>query len=727
MSRFINPYNFIPFNSQRKSKEYKPSKELHTGVIEYTIKTQTPLIIPDTRNSKTFKKNDNDMSLEGFKEHKSYDFYSYPSSDCPDSESLKQGPLNPVLPGSELRGMIRSIYETLTGSCMGVLNEDTHPVKRTGEIFKPALIHRIRNNGSERFELIKAESYRINIGESEGENYQEGQELYFPEPIITDVYIKKSRSQGNRTYSYAKKGTVCYEDECSMGGENCYKIAVRGSSYKYLVKKDKVEKIKPLDNENTIYFNLPNPVIGRYCTSSSEDMVTGFLIKGGWGGTINKRRCHVFIQSGRILKEGFGQSDRDLLDRVLESYKKQAKKEDSEQSSKYYYEQYETNLNRFYNGEEGTSDYFPIYYSKVNVQGQQQPIWYFAPAAITKEAAHYTVGKRAQSWVPCNQKTDLCPACSLFGMVGPKAGNNVNARASKIRVADAYLDPETKQPDPLYEKITTLQTLSSPKLSNSEFYLNKIDNADFWTYDYYIKDGIVKFFDENATLLRGRKYYWHQPAMKIKCVQPSNINITVRPLQSKVTFVGKLYFDNITDKQLKQLIWILNGGEDNKYSYKLGGAKPLGYGSVKLSVRKVAERKFNYEDGNISYKENICYEENLKENKELFLSYEDEALGFDMDEQVKGAFEKISNFEVEWSHQVSYPITSEQCGTDTVLTEGFKWFTEQNHAKKYNRNGKIEIAQGRMRNKRTEEKLIKVLPNINDSDVSLDMRVSTQE
>ena len=40
----------------------------------------------------------------------------------------------PVIPGSEMRGVVRNVYETLTDSCMSVLNTDTYPVKKPGTI-----------------------------------------------------------------------------------------------------------------------------------------------------------------------------------------------------------------------------------------------------------------------------------------------------------------------------------------------------------------------------------------------------------------------------------------------------------------------------------------------------------------------------------------------------------------------------------------------------------------
>src|SRR5699024_4974276 len=46
----------------------------------------------------------------------------------------------PVIPGSEVRGMIRSIYEAVTNSCLSVLDGKTRIGKRTVEQFKPAVL-----------------------------------------------------------------------------------------------------------------------------------------------------------------------------------------------------------------------------------------------------------------------------------------------------------------------------------------------------------------------------------------------------------------------------------------------------------------------------------------------------------------------------------------------------------------------------------------------------------
>lgn len=52
-----------------------------------------------------------------------------------------------------MRGVVRNVYETLTDSCMGVLNSEEYPVKRAPVRFKPALLCR---NKEGMFELRDA-------------------------------------------------------------------------------------------------------------------------------------------------------------------------------------------------------------------------------------------------------------------------------------------------------------------------------------------------------------------------------------------------------------------------------------------------------------------------------------------------------------------------------------------------------------------------------------------
>lgn len=91
--KFINPYNFIPLGNLCQRTSYQDERK-YSGYIECELKTLTPLIMIDS--SKGVKDEDNHM------------IYS-------EVFMLKD---KPVIPASELRGMIRNKFEILTNSCL---------------------------------------------------------------------------------------------------------------------------------------------------------------------------------------------------------------------------------------------------------------------------------------------------------------------------------------------------------------------------------------------------------------------------------------------------------------------------------------------------------------------------------------------------------------------------------------------------------------------------------
>ena len=101
--QFINPYNFVPINLKKteRSDITKNQENTITGYLDCQLRCKTPLAIPDTSRK---VKNDN--------EHQKYPFFSV-------------GGEKPVIPGSSIRGVIRSAYETITDSCLGSMKKDT--------------------------------------------------------------------------------------------------------------------------------------------------------------------------------------------------------------------------------------------------------------------------------------------------------------------------------------------------------------------------------------------------------------------------------------------------------------------------------------------------------------------------------------------------------------------------------------------------------------------------
>ncbi len=612
---FLNPYNFIPF-PEKKAAAYAEEGEKHTGVIEYSITTKSPLFIPNTTSDKAFEGNVED--------HKSFDFYSY--TQLSPARTYNQEYQEPVIPGSELRGMLRSVYETLTDSCMGILNENNYPIMRIQESYKAGLLKR-RVNGD--YQLVEAEDC---------------------------IYRKLNKN--NPTHDPKKKYLLLYMLEKTPEGSKVY--------FNKRVREGKCKSL--IESIST----------SRDAAHNEE----GYLIKGMPDGSIEKKHnCHVFIPQNSKAAEVTDQ-DIERLKQVLKAYQE----EPTASQNPKPYEEYEKQLEAFLKGK--TNEYFPVYYSKVN-----EELLYLAPACFTKEPSTHTLKELAGDMAPCKALAKNCPACDLFGMMGE---NNEQASGSKIRFADAYV-AEKKENAAYYDEIITLETLGKPRINNVEFYLQRPENADFWNYDYYTEKGRMAIA---MGKLRGRKFYWHQNGKILpKSVEKSKLNKTVRPVSSDNVFIGKLFFDGITGKQLEQLLWLLNGGnseeqpENGPIAYKLGMGKPLGMGSVVLQVTNLTERKISLEN------ERVIYE--LKAECPEIPVYE----AAEFSQEVKADFFTIAALEATKSKLVTYPITADQQGQ--TMTEGFKWFGENHIGYDYRKQDSI-----RMPNKRVQLNREYALPSI---------------
>lgn len=607
--RFLNPYNFIPFPENRS--EHYDDTDVHTGVITYTITARSPLFIPNTSSEHAFALE----TPEGV-DHKSYDFYSY--TELEEGRDYRDVFETPVIPGSELRGMVRGIYETLTGSCMGVLNSEMLPVKRTAEVFKAALLHKEAGKDG-----------RLGIVEAEDCIYRESKDFG------DKIFLRTDKQEGQKVF-FRRPGN---------------------------------RKGKPLINDCSVKKDSVHPDCG-------------YLIKGMTGPETGdpkkeKHNCHIFIpKKNSELEKEFGELGQDMIDRlkqVLVSYREQPT------ASEDCYKEYQRNLDKFLKQEE--EGYYPVYYSLIERHGEK--LLYLSPASITKEISHHSIGELAGAFKPCESRIRRCPACDLFGMTG---GSNEESLGSGIRFADACVAQE-KENREYYDDIVTLEALGGPKLSNTEFYLERVTGADFWTYDYYTKEG--KTYPYHAKL-RGRKYYWHQPDKRLpKGIERTELNKSVRPVKSGVTFEGKLYFDRISEHQLNQLLWILNGGSAEEQpargpiAFKLGGGKPLGLGSVELKVQNVTKRYLRRENGSVRYRNEVQSARRIPRYEEAgFLP------------ECREDFMTICALHAADGRNVTYPITADQHGKP--MTEGFKWFVSNHAGYDYKKSRKTGMPNARI-------------------------------
>ena len=309
--------------------------------------------------------------------------------------------------------------------------------------------------------------------------------------------------------------------------------------------------------------------------------------------------------------------------------------------------------------ENNSESMLPVFY-QCNKKGV---IEYISPAHTGRKVFKNTVHSLLNNHTPCDGKNGYCPACSLFGTLGDKS-----PLASKLRFTDAA-EKESGSVS-ISGRYIILPELSSPKLSSPEFYStcrDKTENVTVWDYD------------SSGVKLRGRKFYFHGFPKEADALGSRQIETKVAKSGSLFTF--KLYFDSIKKEQLQQLLWVLTIGENQTYSkqmHKIGMGKPVGYGSVKITVDDISFRELDKSSFAYSIK---------KQQYDDYMQKFDIKKHFDM--KALSDFKTISNYSLTVSEDengqkrenvpISYPIAEREPKDKNESTEnlsaGHQWFT----------------------------------------------------
>ena len=515
---FVNPYYFIPLQDKCDKKYKFEGEKGLTGWIECELETKAPVFIPNITNDDRFQYQTKEQG-----KIRSYDFYSY--RDLSDEIGNDRNfPTEAVLPGSEIRGMIRSEFEVITNSCLSTIDDKKILFRRVTNPGFPGRINKTSNGG---WEIIPCNKYKLPISEfyNKIKSYEEGEEIWFK--ANRDRYITALVNKNEGKKGYFHQG----------------------------------EKIFNKKNESVF---VPN---------TEADTIP-----------LNGDDLNNLLENVKLYRDN----------KVNLGYKDKNGKKEHSGYGKFKPEKVK-DLNEVL-----------VYYSKYGNH------LYLGLANIGREVFQNNLKKiiSKQEYNPCSSLNKLCTACKLFGFTGKE-----KQLASRVRFTDTVPIKALNEND--FFEPGILKELSSPKLSASEFYLvrPKIGGKEvhLWNYDYagnWKKKGENKY-DRNSFIIkedytpkiRGRKFYWHQKIKKTPYIskEGSERNVGVRPLKPDVKFSSKIYFNNISEKDLKTLIWVIEIGNLSDNAHKIGMGKPLGLGSLKIMVKKLIIRKITIEDSKIKY------------------------------------------------------------------------------------------------------------------------------
>lgn len=213
--------------------------------------------------------------------------------------------------------------------------------------------------------------------------------------------------------------------------------------------------------------------------------------------------------------------------------------------------------------------------------------WSMFEGSYEKNTVDYT-NKLPDEYRKCTDINQLCPACRLFGWM---SGSQNGVLAGKVRFNDAVAEKVVTH-GAVYTKV-----LSNPKPHHKAWYL-----------------------DPDEQKVAGRKYYFHQSDIQtatdwILSRAPANrrLNQYICPLGSGSIFHSTLTFFNLTEEEEWPLLLYAMFLEDTM-AHKLGYAKPLGFGSVKIEPVKLRlinlVNRYSFEEReNVSEEEGKIFEE----------------------------------------------------------------------------------------------------------------------
>lgn len=328
-------------------------------------------------------------------------------------------------------------------------------------------------------------------------------------------------------------------------------------------------------------------VVDTFCEDSSEEP-QGYLFvgepliwKSGERAGVNKHGEQIFCKGKQVASFTSDQIETELqlLKKSLDIYRN-------------------SSMNREY----GKNHFGYAGFERAEENGAL-PIWYneqskrFSLAYAGRLSNQITLNEIVCQSAPCQSRKKVCRACDLFGMVGDGTG----ALGSRIRVTDARLTERDKKTSS-FDKVV-LKELAGPKNSYLQFYSKKNPASP------KEKIAAANSYDDAGVDIRGRKFYWHyglmEGALNPECYQATQEeieNVSKRErlgmfeLLKEGGFRFRIYYDQITCKQLEELMWCITLGENDengRYWHKIGHGKPLGLGSCKVTIEKDVRRSFD--------------------------------------------------------------------------------------------------------------------------------------
>lgn len=536
--RAFAPYNFVSLPDQIVTQKVTDlpdqsvyDKDRLTGYIDCELITESPIYIRAGVNSQQIAAGRQSKDIPDF-------FYLNDTN-------------KPVIPGSSLRGMLRTLVEIVTYS-------------KVSFVSKKKLIYR-SVGGSTNHDAHYRDKMMHFDGDRDRKKYYTPKILggYMQKVGSRDWAIRPAKVVDGTTYAHIRIDERLFNSLKSVDHtKNAFQIYINTSPYEYQDVRGGFLKIK--------YAKVK---------SAKVNPESGFR-----PATLARSGTMISKLSEAVIYE-CDPDDRKLLmlnDEQVDSYREQISQEQIKLL-----------------GKQGVlNDGQPVFYI---LDEKTKQVDFFGHARMFRVPYPNSPFDYVPQSLRDGSHEEVDFAEALFGYTREikKEKDNYKQRAyaGRLSFTDAKLIQGQNEIWLTPEKTIIPNILSGPKPTTFQHYLVQTDPDKYKIGE--TRDGRTKFetrlrdfaSSKSETTLRGHKFYWHKGAVdadKIREIADlktgDSQHTEINPLAPGVKFTFLIQFENLSEEELGALIFVLDIIANNeKMRLKLGMGKPLGLGGVKIT------------------------------------------------------------------------------------------------------------------------------------------------
>ncbi len=515
------PYNFVPlpeavYSVPRFNENFAEyNSKAHTGWIDLTLTTETPLYIrcgPDVNDIRNCENGEQDHAKLTRRHQHRQNFFHHGNPKCP------------VIPGSSMRGMIRSLVEILGFGKMQWFTDKK-------------LIYRAVGDTSSLGELYRDQMM--------GPNQKSSPKMLFEYPVsqLRGGYLEKNGPDWTirPAREFHSESFVHVEySACPNGTRRVEKVFVRPP-----VSRTQPPRCNPDLKLNLAYIDSSAHIVrATPSTAKPSGFEKGVLVRSGHIGGSYPKHMHCVIYEKDSSANPIPiptpmwklyEDDRDMT-RNRRREPRKLKKDDD-----------------------------PLFY----LVNSSDELVFFGPTMMFRLPYKRSIRDFVPQKIRNPKTIDIADA--IFGTID-------SDRPIKSRVF--FEDLRWKGQNSPFIGRCSPKILSGPKPTAFQHYLTQKQPNNKAKLNHYGSS-------PKQTRLRGHKRYWHKRDAdpfenKLKNRDCDTQHTVIRPVKKATVFKGRVRFENLSNLELGALLSALQ--LPCTMRHQLGMGKPLGMGTVKIET-----------------------------------------------------------------------------------------------------------------------------------------------